>query len=287
MVSPGQFNHCIIAIRVSPETKAPTIIQHPTLGQLLIFDATDEHTPVGDLPDDEQGSLALIAAGDAGMLVRMPTPPPESSQLERLANVVLTPEGAITAIVKESSSGQAAVNERRAYRSLSSPEYRAMIEECVTRGATAAKVDRVLPKDDSSEGRFALEVDFSARDYGQLMQDRLLVFKPAIVSRRESLFLTDTQRKHPVVLTSRAFTETVRVKLPVGFDVDELPDPVKLQATFGSYETRYEVKGGDLIFTRSFAQKATTLPADQYQNVRGFFTTIRAAEQAPVVLAKK
>jgi hypothetical protein len=119
------------------------------------------------------------------------------------------------------------------------------------------------------------------------MQDRLLVFNPAIVSRRESVFLTEPSRTHPVVLDSRAFTETVRVKLPPGFLVDELPDQVKLDTSFGSYKTSYEVKSGELVFVRSLAQRASTIPADQYQTVRSFFERIRAAEQAPVVLVRK
>jgi Domain of Unknown Function with PDB structure (DUF3857)/Transglutaminase-like superfamily len=282
-----QFNHCIVAIRVSDETVAATVIKHPALGRLLIFDATDEHTPIGDLPDEEQGSLALIAAGDAGGLLRMPSMPPESSWLERNADVVLTADGAITASVKERSTGQAAVNERRAFRSLSSADYKQMIERWVTRGATAAKVTKVQPADNRSEGKFDLDVDFSALAYAQSMQDRLLVFKPAIISRRESLFLTERKRSHPVVLHSRAFNETVRVKLPLGFDIDELPDPVKLDAPFGSYKTSYEVKNGELFFTRALSQQAATIPAEQYETVRKFFERIRAAEQAPVVLAKK
>ena len=40
--SPGQFNHCIIAVRVSDETKGPTVIVHKDLGRLMIFDATDQ-----------------------------------------------------------------------------------------------------------------------------------------------------------------------------------------------------------------------------------------------------
>jgi len=58
--SPSQFNHCIIAIRVSPETKAATVIEHAKLGRLLIFDPTDGETPIGDLPYYLQGSLALV-----------------------------------------------------------------------------------------------------------------------------------------------------------------------------------------------------------------------------------
>src|SRR5947207_5179968 len=121
----------------------------------------------------------------------------------------------------------------------------------------------------------------------QLMQGRLLVFQPAIVSRRESLFLTGAARKYPVVLDSRAFNETVRVKLPAGFEVDELPDAVTLDASFGTYKTTYEVKNGELFFSRRMAIKAGTIPVDQYESVRKFYEKIRAAEQSPVVLAKK
>ncbi|MGH9907139.1 MAG: DUF3857 domain-containing protein [Pyrinomonadaceae bacterium] len=285
--SPNQFNHAILAIKVSDATQASTIIQHPTLGRLLIFDATDENTPVGDLPDHEQGSLALVVAGDSGALMRMPVLQPELSRLDRQADVVLTPDGSITANLRERSIGQTAVTERRYFRRLSNSDYRGMIESWVTRGATAAKVSKLLPVDDTDGGRFDLDVDFTAAAYAQSMQDRLLVFKPAIVSRRDSVFLTEPTRKHPVVLKSYAFSETVRVKLPSGFDVDELPDPVKLEAPFGSYKTSYEVRSGELVFIRSLAQRASTIPADQYQAVRSFFERMRAAEQAPVVLARK
>lgn len=285
--SPRQFNHCIIAVKVSDETESPTVIQHPTLGRLLIFDATDEHTTLGDLPDEEQGSLALIVAGDSGTLSRMPTMPPQSSQLNRQADVVLSAEGDITATIKERSSGQTAVNERRLFHQLSAPDYKEAIVEWLARGTTTAKVSRVSPVDDNVDGRFGLDVDFSAQAYGQLMQGRLMVFKPAIVSRRESLFLTEATRMQPIVLESHAFTETVHVKLPAGFEVDEMPDVVKLDTTFGSYTTSYEVKNGELVFIRSLAQRAATIPAGQYQSVRSFFEKIRAAEQAPVVLVRK
>jgi len=119
------------------------------------------------------------------------------------------------------------------------------------------------------------------------MQDRLLVFKPTIVSRRDSLSLTSAKRKHPVVLTSNAYSETERIKLPEGFAVDELPDAVKLDTGFGSYATNYEVKDGELVFSRKLVQRAATIPVEQYDSVRSFFEKIRAAEQAPVVLTRK
>jgi len=207
--------------------------------------------------------------------------------MERQVEVVLTPDGSLTGSIRERSTGQSAVEERRLFNHLSRPQYIEAIEEWVTRGATGAKISKVEPVDQSADGRFALDVDFNAVNYAQLMQNRLLVFKPAIVSRRESLFLTEPLRKHPVVLESNAFTETVRVKLPDGFDVDEMPDALKLDTAFGNYAASYEVKDGQLVFTRKLTLRATTIPADQYSTVRSFFERIRSVEQSPVVLAKQ
>ncbi len=286
-VSPGQFNHCIIAVKVSDDTKAATVITHPALGRLLIFDATDDDTPVGDLPEEEQGSFALIAAGNSGSLVRMPETPADANSVDRQIEATLSADGAVSATIRERAIGQRAVDLRRSFHRLSRPEYVGMIERWVANGASTAKISKIDPVDRNVEGRFDLDVDFTAIAYAQLMQNRLLVFRPTMVSRRDFLVLTDAVRRHPVVLDSHIFTETVRVKLPAGFEVDELPDAVKLEAAFGSYQTTYEVKGDQLIYTRTLTQHAATIPADQYQSVRSFFERIRGSEQSPVVLARK
>jgi hypothetical protein len=75
--------------------------------------------------------------------------------------------------------------------------------------------------------------------------------------------------------------------LPAGFTVDEVPDAVKIETPFGSYVTSYEVKDNKLVFKRKLSQQATTIAASDYEVVRKFYESIRAAENAPVVLAKK
>lgn len=285
--SPQQFNHCIIAVKVSDQTQANTIIQHPALGRLLIFDPTDEQTPIGDLPFHLQGSLALIDSKTETDLVRMPMTPPEMNQLERFATLELQPDGAIAGQIKEQANGQTAAQFRSQFRRLSKPDYTGMIERWLTSGATSARLNKMEPSDNSADGRFTLNVEFSANQYGQLMQGRLLVFKPAVVSRRESLALTAPTRKHPVVLRANAYSETVQVKLPSGFAVDEVPDSVKIETPFGSYATSYEVKNNELIFKRQLSQRATTIAPADYETVRKFFESIRAAENAPVVLARQ
>ena len=285
--SPWQFNHCIIAVRVGDETQAPTVVNHPQLGRLLIFDPTSESTPVGDLPESEQDSFALIDAKESTGLLRMPVTPPEANRLERTTEVTLQQDGSIAAAVRERMFGQSAAGARAVFKNLSRGDYEKVVQSWAGSGATGAKFTRIEPADEHAEGRFALDVEFTAPAYAQSMQNRLLVFKPSVVGHSSTGWLAEPSRKHPVVLKSKALSETVRFKLPEGFDVDELPDPVKLSSEFGTYTASYEVKDGQLVFTRSLVQRAATIPVEKYADVRTFFGRVRASEEAPVVLARK
>ncbi|HEX3560743.1 MAG TPA: DUF3857 domain-containing protein [Pyrinomonadaceae bacterium] len=285
--SPWQFDHCIIAIKVADETQTPTVVKHPQLGRLLIFDPTAESTPVGDLPDSEQDSLALIDAKESTELLRMPSTPPEANRLERTTEVTLQPDGSIAATVRERMFGQSAAGARGMFKNLSRGDYEKVIQMWAGSGATGAKFTRIEPADERAEGRFALDVDFTAQAYAQSMQDRLLVFKPSVVGHSNTGWLAEPSRKHPVVLKSKALAETVRFKLPAGFDVDELPDAVKINSEFGTYTATYEVHEGQLVFTRSLVQRAATVPVERYADVRAFYGRVRASEDAPVVLARK
>ncbi|HEV3469130.1 MAG TPA: DUF3857 domain-containing protein [Pyrinomonadaceae bacterium] len=286
--SPQQFNHCIVAVKVSDETKAPSVVTHPTLGRLLVFDATDDTTPVGDLPDHEQGSLALVAAGDEGALLRMPFMPPEDNLWKREVEASLGPDGSITATVRERLAGQSAVLARRLFKGLAKGDFEKVIEQWVSAGgATGARFMRIEPADDHGAGRFSLDVEFRADGFAQNMQGRLLVFRPAVVTHGQRLSLAEPTRKHPFLIEPEAFTESVRVKLPEGFEVDEIPDAVKLSAEFGDYTATYEVREGHVVFTRSLVQRAATVPAAKYKEVREFFGRVLGSEEAPIVLARK
>jgi transglutaminase-like putative cysteine protease len=285
--SPRQFNHCIIAVKVSDGTIAPTIITDAKLGRLLIFDATDSYTPVGDLPDYLQGSMALIIAGDNGGLSKMPVTPPESDLLERNIEATLSETGGIKGKISERANGQTSTSFRRELRELSASDYRKAIEGWLTRGATGAQLVNVTSKDRQSEAGFDLDVEFSVPTYGQLMQNRLLVFKPVIVGRRNGVILTDPKRNHPIALDSNAMKETIVFNLPQGFVVDEMPDAVSLETPFGKYSTKYEVKDGKLFFSRTLSTVRTNIPVDKYGSVKDFYSKIHAAEQSPVVLLRK
>lgn len=285
--SPNQFNHCIIAVRVSAETNTPTVVTHEKLGRILIFDATDPYTQLGDLPDHEQGSFALVAAGSEGELLKMPVLPPDANKHERTAEAALLPDGTLQATIREQTFGQTASSYRGMFRELSAADYRTRNEGWLTERVAGAKLTKFTPNDRASEGRFDLDLEFSAAQYAQTMQGRLMVFKPGFVGRLDEFTVLDKPRSHPILLDASHYSETIRVKLPDGFIVDEMPEADKAEAAFGKYSVSYEVKDGFLNLNRTLVLNRTTLPATEYEKVKNFFARVRAAEVAPVVLVKK
>jgi hypothetical protein len=114
----------------------------------------------------------------------------------------------------------------------------------------------------------------------------LMMFKPAVLARTMQFPFASEKRKQPVVLESELYNETVRVQLPAGFAVDELPEGASLNAPFGTYRVSYKVDNGILLFNRSLEVKASTVPAAEYAQVRDFFGRVLGSEQAPVVLLR-
>jgi hypothetical protein len=285
--SPLQFNHCIIAVILKEPIQAPAVIQHDKLGSLLIFDPTDPHTRTGNIPKMEQGSFALIAAGEAGGLLKMPESRPEEDRTERNLNIELSTNGSIRAQIHEAMNGSAASSARATFRELPRDRFNKTIEGWVAGSVTGAQVDTIDPQDDRTKGLFTLDVSFTAERYGQLMQGKLLIFNPNVVARRNTVALTEPGRRQPIEIESGAFVETVQVKLPDGFTVDETPPAVHLETPFGSYHSECLTVAESLLYKRSLTLGNTVLPVEQYGQVKNFFLSIKNAEQAPVVLIRK
>ena len=284
--SPRQFNHAIVAIQLRAPDAQAAVLKHDKLGALLFFDPTDPHTPLGDLPEDEQGGWGLLAAGTAGGLVRLPELPPAANRIERHLDVTLGGAGSVDVSVNETSWGQSGVQERDVFTGTAGA-YTKRIERWLAASTAGVQVAEIRPTDRMSEGRFDLAVRYSAPSYSQLMQNRMLVFCPVFLSRRDSVSLTEPKRVHPINIASTEYSETARITLPAGFAVDELPDPVAIEAPFGSYALKVEASADHLNVTREMHLKRFLAPATEYAPVRAFFGKVAAAERSSVVLARR
>jgi hypothetical protein len=284
--SPQQFNHAIVAVRLKEEVEAPAVLLHPGLGRLLFFDPTDEHTPPGLVPEEEEGSLALLVSSDRGTLVSIPTSPAEANRVERRVDVALAGDGTVSGKVEEVAFGHAATAFRRDQEQGAAGDYRKRMEEWVGAtgaGATMSGLETATAPNDGVR----VAVTFKTPGYAKSMRGRLLVVKPALLPGRNRIYLSDTRRRYPVVLSSESFEEWTRITLPEGFDVDELPRPTRGRSPFGAHAASCEVKEGVLHCHRSVSVTAAVVPAERYREARDFFAWVNSAGSEPVVLARK
>jgi len=284
--SPRQFNHVIIAIQVDNSVTAPVALGHPVLGRLLFFDPTDTGTPLGDLPDDEQGSYALLIAGQKGDIVQLPSAPPESNRSDITIAGTLSDRGALDVHFEDRATGQSAAELRRIYAAYQRADFQTQLERWLSASARQVSLTHWDVNDAFQSERLSLKMAFQSANYAQLMQGRMLVFRPGIVERWNGIRIQTDARTTPVTLDNECYHKQVRVKLPAGFTVDELPDASNFSAPFGKFTSTYKVENGELLFSEQLDVSAAAIPAARYGEVKDFFEHIAGAEQAPLVLIK-
>jgi transglutaminase-like putative cysteine protease len=282
--SPMQFNHAIVAIGIPRGVEAQAVIDHPRLGRLLIFDPTDPYTPVGDLDTDEQGSYALVIAGPDGDLLRMPRLPAASSRIELAVDGEVSADGKAQAHLVSQYFGQSAAYWRAVQRQGGADELRKALERVFTHRLGGVTLDKIAAAEQT--GKLDLAVDLNIRQFGQSMQDKLLIVKPGALAPDHGYNLPRNERRLPIKLSSFSRKDQVVLRLPAGYAVDELPEPVDLKSPYGVYSATWKVTGDRVTFDQTLEINDLTAPAADYARVRDFFDRVSGGQFAPVVLVK-
>ena len=285
--STWQFNHAIVAIVVSRETTFPAVLEDPKLGRLLIFDPTSSATPLGDLPEYEQDSYALIQAGDKGELVRMPLLPSSDNRIESTAEAQLGLDGHLTAHIAREYFGQSARSLRSSLQRDTQTELTKRFEAGLARRLGGMTLEHLQPADHFDDNRLDLNLDLQVRQFGQFMQQKMLMVSPGALLPDVDYALPAKQRMWPVQLYAEVRKDSVNIALPPEFKVDEIPDALKIDSPYGSYRAEWKVNGAKLSFVQSLEIKDATAPASEYAAIREFFENVSGGQHSAVVLLKQ
>jgi hypothetical protein len=129
---------------------------------------------------------------------------------------------------------------------------------------------------------YTIDVDHYARATGPLLMVRPRVLggvAPAVdhKSRTVPIDLRETMQAN----------DEYDIELPAGYVVDELPDPVKIDLGFASYESSSKVNGNVLHYSRTYTVREVTLPAEKYSDLQKLSSVISADEQSRAILKKQ
>lgn len=129
---------------------------------------------------------------------------------------------------------------------------------------------------------YTIDVDRYARSMGTL-----LTVRPRVLGE-EAPPVDRKTRTVPIDLReTMQIKDDYTIELPDGYGVDELPETVKIDLGFASYESATEAKGNLLHYSRTLTVREVALPADRYADLQKLSGVISKDEQSLAILKKQ
>jgi hypothetical protein len=285
------FNHVIVAIKLPDDLKDPSLIavmQHPKLGRILFFDPTyDELMPFGQIGGYLQANYGLLVTPEGGELVQLPQQPSAMNSIQRAGKLTLDDKGVLRGEVKEVRLGDRASEERRRLRNVTKNEDRIKPIESILAGSLSSFqiVRASLINVDRTDLPFGFNYSFESDHYAKNAGNLLLVRPRVLGSKSWGVLETKEPRKFPIEFDGPSRdTDNFEIALPSGYEVDELPPPMDVDFSFGSYHSKTEASGQSLHYTRAVEIKELSVPVSQMDDLKKFYRMIAADERNTAVL---
>jgi hypothetical protein len=254
----GSFNHVIAAIPVSAEKAKGlrSIVDHPKLGKLLIFDPTSTLTPFGDLPEYLQASRGLLVTNDGGELIELPSHAPDASQLRRTAKLELDEKGTLSGTVEEVRSGAMAASMRGLLQPMNAADrVRAIESRLAAHLASYTAADITIEQLDDPEQELVIRYRINAPQYAKRVANMLLV-RPRVLGEKSEA-LVDAKRTYAYVTDGPSLhVDEIDIRMPATTKLDELPEHVEAKTPNVQYSSASTFENGVLHYRRRYAQSA-------------------------------
>jgi transglutaminase-like putative cysteine protease len=283
-------NHMITAIEIPADVQDPrlmAIVKAKDGKRYLIFDPTNERTPVGNLPAYLQGSFGTLAAGASSQIIALPVLPPNANPNERKGSFTLAPDGTLTGSVESVRSGSGGGELRNVLKYSDEKERREALETAVAHdvpGVVLNSFQYVQPSD--LDKPIEIHYKFTASQYAHQAGPLLLV-RPRVVGS-DVLPFDDKPRTVPIDLNATGhWHDSYDITLPPGYIVDETPDPVDVDLDFATYHSTITAKDNQIHYERDYVIRQVQIPAEKASSFRKLEAAILADEKGTAVLKKQ
>ncbi len=287
-------NHMISAIELPDGESDPRLMARVKAASgkiLLIFDPTDEETPVGLIRGNLQGAYGNIANGADSQVLRMPVLPPETGGLSRKGSFTLAADGSLAGDIDDVFNGVDAAHERGILKERDAKEVHNLLEEGLSAELPGLDFKGYEFHDSGDlEKPVGLDLHLSAASYAHLAGP-LLLLRPRVMGTNAHPLpdlMESKTRKYPIEIGHPGFWHSsYDITLPAGYVVDETPDPVDVDTDFASYHASATAKGNVLHYEMVYTVRQVEIPADRAADFRKFELAILSDEKGTAVLKKQ
>jgi hypothetical protein len=282
-------NHMIAAIEIPKGYDSPklhSVVTAQTGKRYLIFDPTWDETPFGQLENNLQGSYGVLMEGKDSQVIELPVMDPGLNTVRRSAKFALQADGSLKGDVTERRFGDLAEGWRVLYTHEDAKEQQRQMDHVIGKDFSSFTLSDVKVENaDALNKELTTTYSLDAAHFATVTGG-LVMIRPRVLGSY-GMHVDHKKREFPIDLeeTMRG-TDEFDIALPDGYVVDELPDPVKLDVGFASYESSTVLQGKSLHYSRTYTLRQVALPAEKYSAVQHLASVIEADEQSRAVLKK-
>lgn len=283
-------NHAIGAIEIPKGYESPklrSVVTAKSGKRYLIVDPTWEKTPFGQLESGLQGGYGILVEGKDSEVIPLPLLSPELNKVQRSGKFTLDAAGSLQGSVVEKRFGDLSDYFRDLFTSGDAKDQKTVFdhrlsEDFVSFQMSDFKVENVEALNKDLTTSYNLSADKFAKPIGSL-----LMVRPRVLGS-EGLAIDRKPRIVPVDLKqTMVIQDDFTIELPAGYGMDEMPDPIKVDMGFASYQSSSTLDGSTLHYTRTYTVRQVSMPASKYADVQRLAAMIDADEQSKAVLKKK
>jgi hypothetical protein len=279
----SQFNHAILCL--------PLAAHGTVAADTVWLECTSQTEAFGYMGTFTGNRHALLLTPAGGRLVATPRYGAQANSQQRHTDLWLDGSGGAKATVRTRRLGlaqdryaqllhEADPNEQKKYVS----NRLRLSHFTITSLRLAAAPTNTLPGVVETMGLELASVGTTA--------GRRLLLTPNLLGRLGTLPAQVGQRQTPLALPDASlYQDTVRLHVPTGFRVENLPLPTQLTTDYGTYSsTCTALPDGTLQYVRQLETRRpagnATLPAARYADYQDFRRKVSQADNAQVVLVK-
>jgi hypothetical protein len=286
-------NHMITAIEVpagETDQRLRALVKMANGKSLLIFDPTDEETPVGLIRAQLQGAWGNLADGADSQVLQMPVLAPDSAGMNLHGTFTLTTDGTLTGDVNESLTGDDATTERWFLKDNDTHDVRETLEQNIGSDLPGLQLKGYTFKN-TSDLRLPLGLDLqlAVTSYAH-PSGPLLLLRPHVMGSDAGYVpevMDGKPRLYPIELGHPGrWNDTFDISIPAGYSVDETPDPANIDLGFASYRSSVTVKGNLLHYESEYVVRQIEIPPGKAADFQRLENTILADERGNAVLKK-
>jgi transglutaminase-like putative cysteine protease len=255
-------------------------------GSIQFYDPGTRFCPVGILSWEKQAVQALVYGRHDGRFVETTVRESTQNSEERKFLAFPQTDGRVDVHADVKVVGQPGIELRNQLVDLSADEMRKQVVAQVRKAAPTALVDDAsIALSNLNNGSLPLQTvyKFSVPQFVARTDSRLLM-RPAALGHSEESLLASTHRSNSVYFKyPRNENEQVIIRIPTGYEVEQLPEPVIEDIGAAKFRAEFVKDGENVVYRRNLIVDGIVFTVEQYPIIKGFFDRVNQADKARIV----